>query len=378
MPLNTTITQSPVILFLGAGASVPLGKPVMEKFVTRLIEDTEAGDFANLLSILVSARGHDLESIMGDLETFLSLDYVSSFVFQSKPTFQADWSDAARLRSLIRHSIIREYRTIDVKRTIEVYQPLFDTIFSHVDSAVYCLPVFTTNYDLAIESFCNEQAYPRHYDLIDGMEEWGRETIWTPSEFETLRIRAPMVGETESDDLAKALTVLSKTIDQTFSVGSEPQRRKLVLFKLHGSVNWMRVTSTGKIMQSLPMYDVVDSDEYQNTIIYPAGNKVATSEPYLTAYDYFSRCCEHAKLVIAIGYSFRDYDALVSLLKARRVNDELTLLLLSPDAYKVLESIPDEDRIFWTRAIYGYFGNMDSETKYLPEIDEALRACLKK
>lgn len=117
------------------------------------------------------------------------------------------------------------------------------------------------------------------------------------------------------------------------------------------------------------MYDVVDSDAYQNTVIYPAGNKVTTSEPYLTAYNYFSRCCEHAKIVLAVGYSFRDYDALTSLLKARQVNDNLTLLLLSPEAYSVLKAIPDDDTLGWTRPIFGRFGDHASESKYLSEIE---------
>jgi hypothetical protein len=171
------------------------------------------------------------------------------------------------------------------------------------------LPIFTTNYDLAIENFCRKQFM--QYGLTDGIEEnpSEREIFWNPGEFERFCMHS--------------------------------LNRHIVLFKLHGSVNWMRLTSNGRIIHSLPMYDIVDSDEYQNAIIYPAGNKVTTSEPYLTGYHYFSRCCEHAKLILAIGYSFRDYEALGSLLKARQVNDDLKLLLLSPDAYDVLDTIPD-------------------------------------
>jgi hypothetical protein len=120
------------------------------------------------------------------------------------------------------------------------------------------------------------------------------------------------------------------------------------------------------------MYDLIDSDQFQNAIIYPAGNKVATSEPYLTAYHYFSRCCENAKIVVAIGYSFRDYDVLISLLKARQVNEKLQLLLLSPDAYNILRTIPDEDSILWITALHGSFGDTASSTKYLAEIGKQI------
>lgn len=367
MSQNITITQSPVVLFLGAGASVPLGKPIMKQFIERLAEQVKSEDDARLLSFLISARGYDLELIMGDLETLLSLDYVSSFVFDSEPAYEANRNDAAHLRSFIRHSMIREFRTIDNKRVVDVYQPLFNTIFSHIDPTTHCLPIFTTNYDLAIEKFCQEQPYPHQYDLVDGMEEDSleRETFWNPREFESFCIKPNL----KNPEFEKALDELAKTLLSSIVGPHQPQQRKIVLFKLHGSVNWMRVASTGKIVQSLPMYDVVDSDEYQNAIIYPAGNKVATLEPYLTSYHYFSRCCDHARLIIVIGYSFHDYDALSSLLKARQVNDKLTLLLLSPDAYTVLKTIPDEDRVYWTHAVYGLFGDTGSEVEYLAEID---------
>lgn len=81
MPLNAIITESPIVLFLGAGASVPLGKPVMKDFVAKLTTEITSENEALLLSVLISARGHDLEAIMTDLETFISLEYVTTFVF---------------------------------------------------------------------------------------------------------------------------------------------------------------------------------------------------------------------------------------------------------------------------------------------------------
>ncbi len=129
------IARSPVILFLGAGASAPLGKPVMEHFVKKLASDIKSDPEASLLAAFISERGNDLELIMGDIENLLSLSYVSTFVLDSG--YEVNKNVAASLRSLIRHSIIREYRAIDIKCAIEVYQPLFDTIFSHIDPATF-------------------------------------------------------------------------------------------------------------------------------------------------------------------------------------------------------------------------------------------------
>lgn len=360
MSISRTIIESPVILFLGAGASVPLGKPVMRDFVAKLTNEITSENEGTLLRILIEARGFDLEAIMTDLETFISLNYVSEFILEG---IDATPEDAERLRSRIRHLIIREYRTIDTEKAIKVYQPLFDTIFSHVDPATQPLPVFTTNYDLAIEEFCQKQ-YSDHcsYRLTDGLDEDSpREVFWNPRQFELFAFGDPEI-KTFFDEIR----------------GRKTQERNLVLFKLHGSVDWMRVASSRKIVRSLPMYDIIDSDEFQNTIIYPAGNKVATLEPYLTGYNYFSRCCENAKLLIAIGYSFRDYDALASLLKARQLNEKLMLVILSPSSYDIRQSIPDEEWFLWIQSIYGHFGDPESEAKYLPEIDQWLDRQLKK
>jgi len=366
MALNSKITQSPVILLLGAGASMPLGKPVMEQFVRGLVEQIEYIENPALLLSLVSARGYDLEKIMEDLETFLALDYISSFAFHSEPPYEASRSDAENLRSYIRHSIIREYRNIDANKAVNIYQPLLDEIFSHLDSTNHCLPIFTTNYDLAIESFCDLKY--SQYDLVDGMQENGREVLWNRQEFDMFRMDHPATNSPESQ---KVFTLFDQ-IYGGLDLGSQLPKRNIVLFKLHGSVNWMRMVPGGGIVQSLPMYDLIDSDQFQNAIIYPAGNKVATSEPYLTAYHYFSRCCENAKIVVAIGYSFRDYDVLISLLKARQVNEKLQLLLLSPDAYNILRTIPDEDSILWITALHGSFGDTASSTKYLAEIGKQI------
>jgi len=344
--------ESPVLLFLGAGASVPLGKPVMKDFVAKLETEITSENDAALLSVLISAREYDLEAIMTDLETFLSLKYVSTFVFDGiEATLDAD-----KLRSLIRHSIIREYRTVDLTRALEVYQPLLDTIFSHIDPAVHPLPIFTTNYDLAIEKFCQQQI---GYHLVDGLDvDQPREGCWNPREFEKFQFV----------DMSMWNLSNFSSPDRT--------RRHIVLFKLHGSVNWIREMSTGRIVQSLPMYDLVDSDAYQNTIIYPTSNKGANLEPYLTGYHYFSKCCEKAKLIIAIGYSFHDYDTLAGLLKGWHVNEDLRLVLLAPDAYDVLEAIHAE--FGSTKPIYGYFGDAQSEPKYLSELDGFLRRYLEK
>lgn len=350
MAINQIIANSPVILFLGAGSSSALGKPTMKEFVSKLKKESSHYPEGKLLLLTAVARDDDLELILNDIETFLNIPYVSSLNYD--PVFlQAKYhptgkeieeislrrEDAAQLRHIIRHRIIQEYRHIDAKKVADVYEPLFDVIFSAVNPALHCLPIFTSNYDLAIETFC--KSHYSGYELTDGTDHdpFEREEIfWNPSQFESFRL-------------------------------SSRGARNIVLFKLHGSINWMRATDSGRIIQAPPMYDAIDSDAYQNMIIYPAGNKVAISEPYVTGYRYFSKCCEHAKLILAIGYSFRDYDTVSCIIRATEVNEGIFLSLLSPDAWQILESIPVLE-IFSKDPIYGKFGDPKDSPAYLNSI----------
>jgi hypothetical protein len=117
------------------------------------------------------------------------------------------------------------------------------------------------------------------------------------------------------------------------------------------------------------MYDALDSDAYSNMLIYPATRKIATEDPFYTGYEYFERCCERAKLCIAIGYSFRDYDALTRLRGAMSVNENLRLLLVGPSAEKVLARIPipKDRKIPWPRKFGEHREAVDSMGSYILE-----------
>src|SRR5271157_2125016 len=86
---NKLIAASPVLVFLGAGASAGIGKPTMAQFVEKLEGTIQRHSGGNLLHVLAAARGADLEKIMGDLETFLNFPYLNTF--QCTP----DYLDAA-------------------------------------------------------------------------------------------------------------------------------------------------------------------------------------------------------------------------------------------------------------------------------------------
>ena len=353
---NELITASPVVLFLGAGASAAVGKPTMAQFVARLRNSISMDRGGHLLRLLMTARGDDLENILGDLEVFLSLPYLAGVQCDSTYATANDGNDettpitpititraeAARLRSTIRHEIIREYRSIDRDAIVAAFEPLLDLVFRYVDGARYCLPIFTTNYDLAIETLC--AAMGSKYNLEDGLE---------------------------LDPLAKTAYWNRKQFDHYRLTGYGD--RHLVQFKLHGSVDWIRSEKSGRIVRAPAMYDLLDYDEFQNVIIYPAGNKAADREPYFSAFEYFSSCCERAKMLIVVGYCFRDYDALNRLLGARERNDELKIVLVSPDAYGLSIDIFHAHDWYGVDSVAVYFGNSSQQPEYLERIEGALK-----
>ena len=349
--MNQTIVNSPLILFLGAGASAPFGKPTMEPFVADLVRQlgTRLDDQADLLRLLVEFRGNDLEKIFGELDTIIGLDYAQFIsgvhkVANSPASFDIAIRNAVELRRQIQHEVIRTYRAVDKKRVRSLFGKLFDQLFALIEPNFNCMPVFTTNYDPSVEEFC-EACFDR-YEIIDGFSRGNtsRYDCWDVKNFENYTPRAG--------------------------------KRSIVLFKLHGSVDWLRQKESGRIHRGQAMIDHLDSEYVQNVLIYPATRKVAILDPYYTAYEYFRGCCERTSSCLTIGYSFRDYDALMRLRGAAASNVGLALLLWSPTAEAILKDLPMEAS--QKQAIPFLFDDGINGSNGLGLIETRLRAHLEK
>jgi len=332
---NSTILDSPILVFLGAGASQPLGKPMMSEFVKNVSKIVGDDSQQNMLKNLQRFRGDDLEAILGELDTIIDLDYASSVqgMLQNGYSFSLSRQTAEHLRMTIKHEIIREYRSVNSDKTAQIYEPLFNVLFPYLPKYGRCLTIFTTNYDPAIEEFYKLKH--GQYEICDGFayDPADRHNYWSRSVFDKFQ--------------------------------PQGEKRSLVLFKLHGSVDWLLVRSSQRIRRGQAMYDAMDSDAYGNILIYPATRKIAIEDPFYTGYEYFERCCEHARVCIAIGYSFRDYDALTRLRGAASVNDSLNLVLLDPRAEEILKTIriPDERKM----PLNSKFGELPDQLNLLSE-----------
>lgn len=332
---NEAIVTSPVALFLGAGASKPFGKKLMAEFIKHLADRNLLGQEPLFNEIINSETGPDLEHLFEELDEWsrkqsykssgpLSADGQSLAFLAMRPSDPSQGvasglaianvaREASRILNELRKAVFNEYRHIETRwrqPLVQLFEPIFSEIFQYVDPTKHPVPVFTTNYDPAIETFCEEKS--GDYMLCDGfLVQPNRGHVWREGSIHNLDLKA------------------------------DP-RKHIALFKLHGSTSWYD-TGADFVKSPAPIY-TADVDGITNLLIYPAKRKVALNNPYFTAYDYFQRTLEtqgsrYTKLLIVIGYSFRDYDALSRLRSAAAYNPTLKLLVIDPNAVRLSHSL---------------------------------------
>jgi hypothetical protein len=306
---NRDITHAPVTLFLGAGASKPLDKMLMNHFISALYGDPRFG--SDPLFGRIAYRNQDLEFLFEELEDWKNKEYMSANLPSggsggSLNIDPAYWSKisaaAAELLGALRRKVFEAYKDINPTKVVPLFNKLLEGIFNQVDHHKYPLVVFTTNYDPAVETYCNECR--ASYELEDGFGEDG----WRREEFDNF---------------------------------SFPGTKKhIALFKLHGSVTWVKRDSR---ITRFPfgVYSGPDAD-FENVLIYPATKKAAVDDPFRTAYDYFQRTMDLCGCCIVIGYSFRDHDALTKLASASIFNPRLKVLVVDPDSENLCRMLSEK------------------------------------
>jgi len=296
-------TKASTILFLGAGASAPLGFPVTKQVMaeiglepanpTKLKEVTKHDKLLTEIYGQLPADKRDLEGILDYLRIVTNehnsyqLNILTSTMqTQSPPDSQASIKDVItkyqeetrELEDDIKEYMFNLYVFQPEKhgdKLEKIYRPLIelllvDCIFGAESEE---LPIFTTNYDLAIENLVDRR-FMSNFDFVDGFEAVGRygEYIFSPSEYEKPR---------------------SKTT--------------IKLFKLHGSLNWWNRKFDNRIV---PWSDIthVHNPNYDDrpVVIYPAGYGPYPRDEFHVLHEYLETYLANAKHCIVIGYTFRD------------------------------------------------------------------------
>lgn len=308
-------TSAHNLLFLGAGASRPLGKMLMGEFIDHLLKQPPVAQSALFHDII--KKNPDLEFLLEELQDIGEKEYLHyelsdefghglpppppPYPQRPETSFPELARSASYLRMEIERQVFLHYRAIDDEDQIgRLLGPLFERLANACPAP---LVVFTTNYDPAVERLC---ALKHKYDCIDGFVH---------------------------DPDTKAYYWDRRSYDSHEAAFG---KRPVFLFKLHGSVDWVR--GGARIERGTPLFSGID-DLYRNVLIYPATKKVAIEDPFFTCYTYLQECLSEAKYCLFAGYSFRDYDVITRIRAAVRQNAGLIIQVLDPAARKLVENL---------------------------------------
>ena len=348
------ICNSEIVLLTGAGASAPLGLRLMTSFMD-LLENKVGKKSAQLMSFLRlmyesktlpdKTSRRDLELViekLDDYQKFISLVKNDDYLWGRFSQIQQykECKDLVNsLDLLTRNLIFEHYSKIDDKVVDELYTD-FLTLLVHSNGNRF-LPVFTTNYDQAIERFVS--ANSEKWSLIDGFEN--------------------RTGQGH---------FLSLQSYNKYTHNTSNNKTDIVLFKLHGSIFWYKDKDGGEVFR-MPHSSLMDPT-LENILLYPAQTKNTLIEPFKTCYDYLGECLANCKVCVVVGHSFRDPYILEKIKLASKVNKSLALLVIDPrDVEKNVPSNIDK-HCKWVQLRVG-FGDIKEENALI-EFEKRLKSLL--
>lgn len=317
------IVESPVVLMTGAGASASLGLHTMAGFMKLLYDRLRAQeDLWTFLNNICSYERHqpvspagrhvepDLERVLLTLEDYKRLlarveqgfllayanavvdENIASLLSASGP---APFLELHRLtfglEEFIKDLISQLYSRVDSEKAYQLYNPLFDLI--QRCTGVSHLPLFTTNYDVATEEYV--QSPKANARLVDGFARHrvGRRS-WT--------------GKFELEGFAGL---------------------QILLFKLHGSVCWIEPEPNEICsIDGLPAARLKTLG--REMLIYPGLLKeTIVDEPFRTLHRHLREYLRRARVLIVLGYSFRDPSIDHAIEVAAESNPDLALIVFN-------------------------------------------------
>lgn len=299
-----------VPIFLGAGASIPYGKPTTKIFKDALLQQMTQRDV--LQAALSSPLHEDIEVVFTALEDMIALlqsdggKFYTTYNKQLKVDANVIYNSYSFLTKKI-----YEFYAWDHDRDGELRNTL-DPLVGMLEGLNQSINIFTTNYDRSVERYC-EIADPQ-IDLVDGFLPFGGKYVWHGW--------SDQLGDTFSDDAQQAGI------------------RSIRLYKLHGSLTWRHHFATGHIVKNESEEESKDKN-YGNILIYPSKSaKISDNEPYKSTFNMFSSAMEHSDACIVVGFSFRDAyitGRFVELLEAGKL-----LIVVDPEGTNTIEkSMPE-------------------------------------
>lgn len=320
------------LLFFGAGASKPFGVPTMAEFTDEILSSLDKKD-SSQAALVREIRGDvskfglnpDIEAILTVLYGRTDPDKALKDVGPLVTLFTKDYRRVApdiksnSVVSEIENAIYERCRKINHEKATTMLGGLWDNLTGpdwngglNPFRMIKPQKIFTTNYDLSIESFCRR----RHIMFQEGFKEDG-------------------VGE--------------------MAFANEWSQGLIYLYKMHGSINYY-LKEDGKIVRSEAPLETVN--QYGERVIgprmiYPAGEKYATRWPFHEYLSQLRQALFSEPMCLVVGYSFRDIPINNAFLDAIQKNPRLQVILVGPSAGEIRDSVGFSDHVVAMKAEFG-------------------------
>jgi len=300
-----------ILFFLGAGASIEAGVPDTIQMAAKFIEDFSTNEyvqkhkkkvyrpFRTILNTLEKWNKEkkidqiDLEQLLETLEKLEKRSEDVILYFTDKRYFNLKpYADIICIVNFLK-DFIKKVTTVS-ENQIRYLSPLFDFI---EPSPFQPLVIFSVNYDSCIDQLCT--TYKKRY--TDGFN-----IYWSPEEF-------------------------------------KESKYELQLYKIHGSIMWYQTDKKEyvkiPIKTEKSQIELITGETANPLILYPMG-KFEYIEPLTEMQIEMRRKLEakNTKLVVVVGYSFRDTYITHMLWDAARKNRDFVVMLVNPDARVIYEN----------------------------------------
>lgn len=257
-----------IVVFTGAGASRPLGYPTTTEFfakdlVSEVAENPVQKDVLRKAASYLNLKAPhvDVEAILQLLDPFERFFNEKSGQFMLKHLSPSqDIKAVIPLLHNIRRRVFNIYsKPPDEAEVKNLYKPLFDLL----DVKNNRILLFTTNYDpvpdVLIKHYNNEGI-----TVWDGFNGFGE---WDPSGYQ--------------------------------------EKSGLYVYRLHGCLSWVRDSNT---IKNTHIYKLIENRLDYHLVLYPGykGNPLKEDEPFSYSHKILSETLRKVRLIVVIGFSFRD------------------------------------------------------------------------
>ena len=268
-----------VVILLGAGSSHKAGIPISEEMIDTLEallgQNGEWADYQSLYYFVKSAIyfadgiggkfnsavSYNIERLvntLSELERKAShplYPFIGNWNIKLTELGGADFGRIATLKKKILHELQNDWVLLNNYSQSSYYRGLFD----FAKDFQYPLRVFSLNYDLCVEKNRNAEIVERGF---------GDGRTWDWKNFE-------------------------------YPEGHQPD---IFLYKLHGSIDWLRDSKKSLTFSDEPAK--IKSEKLE--IIFGTDYKLQYVDPFLFFVYQFRQWTLDAKLIIAVGYGFSD------------------------------------------------------------------------